>query len=102
MNARVPALCCTCGNVRTVSTGYSAGHTQLSACESLPAATLADCWSRGYYLEHEPGWRCLTLLKCDHCGERTRHALIRDDEHRNFAEQEDRRRDARRRWPLVP
>lgn len=100
---RAPALCCLCGNVRTVSTGYYAGTSRVSQAEAVwSEERLAEIQSRGHLLEQEVGWRCLTILKCDNCGERTRHARIRDDEGRNMAEETDRLRDARRQEPLRP
>lgn len=57
---------------------------------------LEDIHARGLWLDHEPGWRCLTELRCLTCRVVTRHAVIREDDARNFAEQLDRRGDRTR------
>lgn len=90
MSARVTALCCFCGSLRTVSKNYSAGHSRVWPGEAIETKeALREMQARGLVREQRPGWRCLTILKCDHYGERTRHAFIRDDKHRNYAEEED-------------
>lgn len=71
MKRRVRALCCVCGQLRTVSSTFSrqdGNHTR--------------------ELERGSAWRFTDTLKCDHCGALTRHALLRDgDPHADFAEQ---------------
>lgn len=61
---QVNALCCTCGNLRTVSSDYrryqDPEHDQSEQGEA-------------------EGWRKTQGLKCDVCGERTRHALLASD-----------------------
>lgn len=61
-NAQVPALCCTCGALRTVSSDYSR-YRDPNSPDSDQGKT--------------EGWRRTQTLKCDACGERTRHALLR-------------------------
>lgn len=58
---RIKALCCTCGNLRTVNADYSR-HQDPNHAES----------PRG----KAEGWRKTESLKCDVCEERTRHALL--------------------------
>lgn len=62
--AQVKALCCQCGNLRTVSEDYSRYQDPNNA--------------------HSPqgrkeGWRKTESLKCDECGQRTRHAILHAD-----------------------
>jgi hypothetical protein len=68
---RVRALCCECGNPRTVSANYKRRNdgNQSGECDDDPR-----------------GWRLTCTLKCSVCGARTRHAMLRDDAHRDFAE----------------
>ncbi|MGJ6124907.1 DUF6315 family protein [Mycolicibacterium sp. Y3] len=63
---QVQALCCTCGNLRTVSANYYASTQD----------------PNGAYSEQGKveGWRETKSLKCAACGERTRHAVLRADE----------------------
>ncbi|UUO03849.1 hypothetical protein M4D79_14105 [Mycolicibacterium novocastrense] len=73
--AVVRALCCDCGNLRTVKATHK---------------------HRGYVADagRDPrGWRMLGLLKCTACRKVTRHALLRDDrpECRDVVEREERR-----------
>ena len=80
---RIRALCCECGNLRTVSGNYSLPHDANRTHESDPG-------------DHR-GWRVTGTLKCAVCVTKTRHALLRDDdkpEHRDYAELRDRERDA--------
>src|SRR5262245_44264086 len=58
----VPALCCECGNQRTVSASYrryDANHS--------------------YDVGDPRGWRATVTLKCDPCQQPTRHALLHAD-----------------------
>jgi hypothetical protein len=64
--SRVRALCCQCGNLRTMSTGYHRNDDN---------RTFEDN-------RHPLGWRCTTTLKCSICRDSTRHAVLRDDEDR--------------------
>lgn len=57
------ALCCECGQLRTVSSKYYFGHRDENRS-----------WG-GF--DHPQGWRVTGTLKCTQCGQRTRHALIR-------------------------
>lgn len=67
-----PALCCECGNLRTVSTDYHFG---------------IDDENRGNGLFMDPrGWIETGTLKCSHCGTRTRHALLNKEGKRDYAE----------------
>lgn len=75
---RVNALCCICGELRTVSEHYwtkrddpNAGHSPLAK---------------------ENGWRSTKTLKCAACGEPTRHAVLRraDCAHRDSDEAQQR------------
>jgi hypothetical protein len=69
---RVRALCCECGNLRTVSANYGPprdGNHSVEGC--------AD----------PRGWRVTGTLKCSICKVKTRHALLRDgDKRRDSAE----------------
>lgn len=60
--AHVPALCCVCGTQRTVSADYSRNRdpNHASSVQGRKA-----------------GWRYTQTLKCDGCGQPTRHALLR-------------------------
>ena len=61
----VKALCCVCGEQRTVSSDYSHRNTD-------PNYHWGD---RG----KAEGWRQTATLKCVECGERTRHAVLADE-----------------------
>ena len=72
---QVDALCCTCGNVRTVNSDY---HRYQDPNHADGARGKAE------------GWRKTQSLKCDPCGGRTRHAILnqpdarwRDSDERN-------------------
>ncbi|WP_373199857.1 DUF6315 family protein [Mycobacterium marinum] len=68
------ALCCECGQQRTVSEGYG-------------VLSDANCsYDTG---DSEFGWRMTITLKCSHCRALTRHARLRsdDDPSRDYAEQ---------------
>lgn len=70
---RVRALCCVCGQQRTVSVGYSRYDDANQA------------WDDG---ANENGWRMTRTLKCAHCRALTRHALLRDgDPRRDYVEE---------------
>lgn len=58
----VNALCCECGQLRTVSADYSRYRD--------PNHADSDQGRTG-------GWRLTQTLKCSACGDRTRHALLR-------------------------
>lgn len=75
----VPALCCVCGTQRSVSPDYSRYRDPNSA-ESDQGKT--------------EGWRHTQTLKCDACGQRTRHALLRGDARWRDVDEE------RQRWIL--
>lgn len=63
---RQQALCCECGQLRTVSERYYSGT------QSDP--------NRGGGLFTDPrGWFDTKSLKCEHCGRQTRHALLAPD-----------------------
>jgi hypothetical protein len=72
----VRALCCECGNLRTMSSRHSFGERDPN--DSCDDGT------------HPRGWRMTGTLKCGVCKTSTRHALLRDDlpEHRDVAERE--------------
>lgn len=74
------ALCCECGQVRTVS--ESANLRGKIGDGPGPLAIAAGA----QYGEEAGAWRMIGLLKCSHCGALQRHAIIRQDEHRNYAE----------------
>lgn len=59
------ALCCECGNMRTVSSNFS--FSRADANHSSDAQ-----------LDDPRGWRCTGTLNCDRCGQPTRHALLRE------------------------
>ena len=70
---RVRALCCECGNIRTVAAHYSGPRDGNRAIECDP--------------HHREGWRLTATLKCSACKAKTRHALLRDgDDSRDYAE----------------
>jgi hypothetical protein len=72
---RERALCCECGNLRTVSVNYSLPHDVNRSYERDPF--------------DKRGWRVTGTLKCCVCKTKTRHALLRDNdkpEHRDIAE----------------
>jgi hypothetical protein len=97
-STRTPTLCCECGNVRTVSTNaYPRTTDPYSPGEGHNAAYLAGLHERGHDLGMQPFWRCLRTLACSACKRPTRHAEIRQDEHRDWAENQDRSRDLDRR-----
>lgn len=70
---RVRALCCECGNLRTVSANHRSrkDDNRSGECDDDPR-----------------GWRVTGTLKCSECGGATRHALLRDacGEYRDVAE----------------
>jgi hypothetical protein len=72
--ARVNALCCVCGNRRTVSDDYSRRQ---------------DPNYSGGVSSHPQGWRSTQTLKCGECGEQTRHAILRaaDSKWRDYDEE---------------
>jgi hypothetical protein len=63
-STRVRALCCECGNLRTVSAKYKAPRSDDN--RSL------ECY------DDPRGWRVTCTLKCSVCGTKTRHAMLRD------------------------
>ena len=69
---RVSALCCVCGQLREVSDAYR--------CYDGNEAREGD--------RHLQGFRMTGTLKCEHCEEKTCHALLRhrDDIFRDMAE----------------
>ncbi|HMM93967.1 hypothetical protein [Phycicoccus sp.] len=92
------ALCCECGTVRKVSSnGRNGQGDPYSDSEGHTDEQVARDRANGFAVGMEPFWRCLRLLKCVTCGERTRHATVRLDEHRDYAEQQDRDSDRLRR-----
>ncbi|QRZ09257.1 hypothetical protein JN086_14215 [Mycolicibacterium austroafricanum] len=61
-SVRRKALCCVCGNLRTVSPDYHRSNDP----------------NYGYGDQaRAEGWRHTQTLKCDACQDRTRHALLR-------------------------
>jgi hypothetical protein len=77
---RIRALCCECGNLRTVATNYNppCDANRIDECEP-----------------NERGWRLTCTLKCSICATKTRHALLRDyDDYRDFAELSEHQRHA--------
>jgi hypothetical protein len=70
---RVRALCCECGNLRTVSANHRSRN---------------DDNRSGECVDDPRGWRCTGTLRCSECGSKTRHALLRDacGQFRDFAE----------------
>lgn len=59
---RVDALCCACGLHRTVSSNHYGGWQDPNNAHSPANA--------------DRGWKRTKTLKCDACGERTRHAVL--------------------------
>ncbi|WP_390176165.1 DUF6315 family protein [Mycolicibacterium vaccae] len=68
---RVSALCCVCGNQRTVSSDYSR-YQDPNHSSSVEGKA--------------KGWRKTETLKCDACGARTRHALLNNGHYRDWDE----------------
>jgi len=66
------ALCCECGNLRTVSADYHFGTNDENCGEGL--------------FMNPRGWFETGTLKCAHCGARTRHALLNKEGKRDYAE----------------
>jgi hypothetical protein len=65
------ALCCQCGQLRTVSARFVRRDANLTY--EVPA--------------EKGGWRMTITLKCGHCGRLTRHAKLRDgDPYRDWME----------------
>ncbi|MDX1878214.1 hypothetical protein SBE55_10330 [Mycolicibacterium sp. 141076] len=62
----VQALCCECGQLRTVSAGYYTSYKDPNS-------------SAGGF-EDKRGWRRTCTLKCAQCGKSTRHALVHKHE----------------------
>ncbi len=70
---QLQALCCECGQLRTVKSNYSFGDKDDNRS-----------WDT---LDHPQGWRVTGTLKCSECGARTRHALLRENnDYRDSAE----------------
>lgn len=61
------ALCCVCGQLRTVSVNYWFSYK--------------DENHAGGFADDPRGWRQTGTLKCGACGQRTRHALLLPDGH---------------------
>lgn len=69
---RVRALCCKCGQLRSVSSVFVRRDDNLTYDDT----------------EAKHGWRMTVTLKCSHCGRLTRHARLRDgDPYRDSMEQ---------------
>lgn len=82
---RVRALCCVCGQLRTVSANASPRRDD-------PNVTY-EGW--GPYAHLLGWWRFTRTLKCATCKQQTRHALLRDadePQHRDYAERTDHER----------
>lgn len=69
---RQQALCCECGQLRTVSVDYAGRYNDPN-------------YSYGGF-EDKRGWRKTTTLKCEPCGQRTRHALLLGPEQVDWTE----------------
>lgn len=70
--ARTTALCCSCGEPRSVSTGY----------RGRPGDACGEARDLG-------ASRCVVTLRCGHCRASTPHASLREDADRDWAEQLD-------------
>jgi len=72
MTYTVRALCCECGNLRTVSNKYRRCDGNYSSDAGVDPR----------------GWHMTGTLKCSACKSATTHAILRDDcpENRDFAE----------------
>lgn len=70
------ALCCECGNLRTVSGNYSFRVSDPNRSDG------------GEAFGDQRGWRATGTLLCTNCGKPTRHAVLRgeDDRFRDYAE----------------
>jgi hypothetical protein len=64
---RVRALCCYCGNLRTISANY---HYRLDENRSNDAGPDRE----------RHGWRMTGTLKCSVCKRPARHAVLRDED----------------------
>jgi hypothetical protein len=74
--SRIRALCCECGNLRTVGANYSPRRSDGNrSCDDAADAR---------------GWRMTFTLKCAQCKTPTVHALLRDNrpECRDYAEEQ--------------
>jgi hypothetical protein len=76
----VRALCCECGNLRTVRSRFRSREH------------IADDG------RHPDMWRMIDMLACSVCGQETQHARLRDDypDHRDAAEERDHKELAKR------
>lgn len=96
------ALCCECGNLRTFRKGYTLpnwigeGHhhnlawhykSHREAVERLRAGNTRNKRSRDYWVRHaDPFERYTGTLKCQPCGDFTKHAVVRPAEVPDHAE----------------
>lgn len=80
------SLCCTCGNLRTVS---EKAHPRLGVFEYPDPESMATGLASGndHFWNLTPWHRCTEKLKCVVCGQVTTHAYLRTGEFRNWAEQ---------------
>jgi len=69
---RVPALCCECGNLRTVAASYRWRYDD-------PESSCDDG-------RDSRGWRLTRTMRCSACKAMTRHAILRDDDAGDEAE----------------
>ncbi len=78
------ALCCGCGQLRTVRANDMGRGGSIEAAYD-DRARLARAQEHGYrHAELELYWRWLRTLKCSACREWTWHALVFDDSTRNW------------------
>lgn len=86
------SLCCECGNLRTVkATAYPRNHVPEGEGPERIAEMRAHPRTKAgaaYWQRIEPWHRLLEDLKCSVCGRLTRHAILREGEYRDIAEQE--------------
>ncbi len=77
------SLCCECGNLRTVKSGYAPREYQ-STGES--PARIRECmqFAPAYWSRVKPYERFLEDLKCPVCARVTRHAIVDDQRRRGF------------------
>jgi hypothetical protein len=81
------ALCCDCGQLRTVKRRYRLGRF----VPELGSGYLMSPQGRSTYPFAQPWDRFVGDLKCSHCRATTRHAVVRDgDDYADHAEERER------------
>jgi hypothetical protein len=73
------ALCCICGQLRSVSSRNNGRNVQSRVSQALTPEQLAEVQARGHMLEVEPYWRAVNTFRCATCEDWTRHAYVHLD-----------------------